>query len=488
MSDSEANDQIEHRRENLESLRERGVDPFPRHYDRTHTAEEARERFDPDEEDADRVRVSGRIVAERLHGSAAFLDLKDASGTIQVYLSSNYLDDDAENGYEQFEECWDLGDFVGVEGKLFETDEGETSVVARRLTFLGKGLRPLPEKFHGLKDRETRYRKRYLDLLSNDDVREIFERRSEFVSTLRRAFEERGYNEVETPMMQDLPGGAEAEPFVTHHEALDRDLYLRIAPELYLKRLLVGGFEQVFEVNRNFRNEGLSTRHNPEFTMLELYRAYVDYTHIMELTETVLSDVFEELTGRTELEYDGATIDLSTPWRRVELVDLVNEETGLDVSLDQPAAEILEVARSKDIDVAPADTSGEQILEVFEEAVEDTIHEPTFVTNFPSVVSPLAKDDPEDERTSERFELFVGGLEVGNAYSELNDPDEQRRNFERQADAPEEVDEDYLEALEHGMPPAGGLGLGIDRLVMLLTNSTSIREVILFPMLREKNQ
>jgi lysyl-tRNA synthetase class 2 len=486
VSDDTPQNYRENRKEKLESLKDRGVNPYPRQFDRTHTAEEARELFDPEGENDERIRICGRIVAERLHGSAAFLDLKDQSGTLQVYLSANYLDDEAGDVFEQFEECWDLGDFVGVEGTLFETDEGEVSVVTKDATFLGKGLRPLPEKFHGLKDRETRYRQRYLDLISNDDVRERFEQRSRFVSLLRRRLEERGYKEVETPMMQDLAGGAEAEPFVTHHQALDRDLFLRIAPELYLKRLLVGGFEQVFEVNRNFRNEGISTRHNPEFTMLELYRAYVDYTHIMELTEDVLSEVFQELSGSYEVTYDGESIDLEPPWRRVPLVEIVNERTDLDVRLDQSADTILESARSHGIEVEPVDTPGEQILEIFEEVVEDQIVEPTFVTNFPSEVSPLAKDDPDREGTSERFELFVGGLEVGNAYSELNDPLEQRRNFERQTTDDEEIDEDFLEALEHGMPPAGGLGLGIDRLVMLLTDTASIREVILFPMLREK--
>lgn len=485
MSDRSSSDHYEQRRKKLDALEERNINPYPRSYDRTHTASEALETFDPASDDSQTVRICGRIVAERLHGNAAFLDVRDATGTLQVYLSGNYLDD--ESDFEQFDECWDIGDFVGIEGDLFETDEGEVSVVARQPKFLAKGLRPLPEKFHGLQDRELRYRQRYLDLISNSEVRTIFKRRSQFLSHLRDELEDRGYHEVETPMMQDIPGGAEAEPFVTHHQALDRELYFRIAPELYLKRLLVGGFEKVFEINRNFRNEGLSTKHNPEFTMLELYCAYVDYESIMKLTEDVLSGVFDEIHSSREFEYDDESIDLSTPWRRVELVEIVNERTGLDVTLDQRAEAIVNNASENGIDVEPMDSSGEQILEIFETYVEDSIVQPTFVTNFPSEVSPLAKDDPKNPSTSERFELFIGGLEVGNAYTELNDPQKQRENFEKQMGPDAEIDEDFLLALEHGMPPAGGLGLGIDRLVMLLTDSTSIREVILFPMLREKN-
>jgi lysyl-tRNA synthetase class 2 len=485
VTDSTSENPIENRKQKRNALEEEGVNPYPKKYDRTHTASEAIEAFDPEAEESSRVRVCGRIKAERLHGNAAFLDIEDASGTLQVYLSPSYLDQ--EELFEEFESRWDIGDFIGAEGELFETNEGEISVVVREGKLLAKGLRPLPEKFHGLKDRETRYRKRYLDLVSNESVRDNFKLRSRFLSELRRNLEERGYHEVETPMMQDLPGGAEAEPFVTHHDALDRDLFLRIAPELYLKRLLVGGFEKVFEINRNFRNEGISTRHNPEFTMLELYRAYVDYEDIMELTEDVLSSVFGDLVS-TEITYDGQSIDLSPPWKRLELVDAVERETGLDLSLEQPSEEVLQSAREAGLDVEPKETTAKQILELFEETVEDQIVQPTFVTNFPSDVSPLAKDDPDRPGTSERFELFIGGLEVGNAYSELNDPVKQRENFENQADSEDEIDEDYLEALEHGMPPAGGLGLGIDRLVMLLTDSQSIREVILFPTLREKHE
>lgn len=477
-------DQYDVRREKLDEMREEGLDPYPRQYERTHTARQAHEAFNPDEDDRDRIRVAGRITGERLHGSAAFLDLTDETGSLQLYLSENYLDDEAV--YGQFERYWDIGDHVGAEGELFETDEGELSIVVREAEVLSKGLRPLPEKFHGLKDRETRYRQRYLDLISNEDVRENFTKRSEFIAELRRNLEDRGFVEVETPMMQDLPGGAEAEPFVTHHNALDRDLFLRIAPELYLKRLLVGGFEQVFEINRNFRNEGISTRHNPEFTMLELYYAYVDYETIMELTERFLAEAVESVAGSRELPFDGETIDWSTPWRRATLRELVEDELGESLSLEDDPETILEVARDRGIDPEPMGTAGEQILEIFEEAVEDELVQPTFVTNFPSSVSPLAKDDPDSPGTSERFELFIGGLEVGNAYTELNDPIEQRENFEAQVDDGENIDEDFVEALEYGMPPAGGLGLGIDRLAMLLTDSASIREVILFPMLREQ--
>ncbi len=475
------------RKQKLEELRQRGREVYPHKFERIHSCQEAIELFDPesDEDLGAEVKVAGRIRGRRLHGKAAFGDLVDASGQIQIYLSPNYLEQ--EEQFEEFTELWDLGDYGGVRGELFETNEGEISIVVRELTLLAKGLRPLPEKFHGLKDRELRYRKRYLDLLDNREVRDTFKQRSQFISALRRYLEERDFLEVETPMMQTLAGGAEAEPFETHHNALDLDLYLRIAPELFLKRLLVGGFERLFEINRNFRNEGISTRHNPEFTMLELYWSYADYEKIMELAEELVSAAVKEVAGSHKTNFRGEEIDWSTPWRRLSLQEAIEAETGLEIAVDTPPEETRKLAADAGYELDEKSTAGGQLLELFEEAVEAKLTEPTFVIDFPADVSPLAKEHREDERLAERFELFAGGLEVGNAYTELNDPLKQRRNFEEQADSEEEIDDNFLEALEYGMPPAGGLGLGIDRLVMLLTDSSSIRDVILFPLLQPRD-
>ncbi len=485
-TDSDAEDYYEIRKEKLEQLREQGIPAYPYRFERTDSTASAKSKFDPDTvgEIGPTVEIAGRLRQKRTHGGAAFADLVDEAGKIQLYFSPDYLEN--EKIYDQFTDLWDLGDFIGVEGGLFKTNEGEISIVVREARLLAKGLRPLPEKYHGLQDKELRYRKRYLDLLANPEVRNNFEQRSKFISALRDEFQERGFLEVETPMMQTLAGGAEAEPFVTHHNTLDLDLYLRIAPELFLKRLLVGGFEQVFEINRNFRNEGISTRHNPEFTMLELYWAYTDYREIMKLTEEVLSGTIKQLTGNHETEFAGRQIDWSTPWERRPLVELVQEETGLELNLEMKAENIYDQAVEKGIEPEPKKTAAQQITGIFETAVESNLTAPTFVTEFPAEVSPLAKQHRDKERLAERFELFIGGLEVGNAYTELNDPLKQRQNFEVQADSEEEIDEDFLEALEHGMPPAGGLGLGIDRLVMLLTGAESIRDVILFPLLQPK--
>jgi lysyl-tRNA synthetase class 2 len=471
------------RNEKRESMLEAGEQPYPYEFGRTDSAEEALESFDPEEgeELGEEVAVAGRITAMRSHGKATFLDLSDESGTIQIYLSAGYLEDEAD--YDTVQDHWDVGDFAGVHGELFETNEGEISVVARRVKMLSKGLRPLPEKFHGLQDVELRYRKRYLDLLSNPEVRDVFKVRSDFVFNIRKTLREREFREVETPMMQTIVGGAEAEPFETHHNALDLDLYLRIAPELFLKRLLVGGFEQVFEINRNFRNEGISTRHNPEFTMLELYHAYVDYHEIMELTEQFVSRAIEESVGELQRDFQDRTVDWSPPWNRRPMLELIEEHTGLQLSVDEAPDAIFDRAHDAGVEVEPKDSTGEQIMEVFEEAVEEELTDPTFVTEFPADICPLAKDHREKDGVAERFELFAGGLEIGNAYSELNDPVVQREILEDQAEHEDELDEDFLEALEYGMPPAGGLGLGIDRLTMLITDSDSIRDVILFPLM-----
>lgn len=477
----------EQRREKLEELRTNGVKPYPYSYDQTDSTISARNKFDPESEEelGAEVRVAGRLMTRRMHGKAAFADLQDAVGQIQIYFSPKYLDN--EELFEQFEKLWDLGDIIGVRGELFETDEGEITIVVREGKLLTKGLRPLPEKFHGLKDRETRYRKRCLDLISNPGTRETFRLRSNFISNLRRQLETRDFLEVETPMMQQLAGGAEAEPFETHHNTLGLDLYLRIAPELFLKRLLVGGLEKVFEINRSFRNEGISSRHNPEFTMLELYWAYTDYHAIMQLTEEMIAEAIENTTGSLEVEYEDRSVNWSTPWRRLTLVEAVGEFTELEVDLEQAPETIASSARENGIEVELCGSAGEQVLEIFEEAVEDQITKPTFITEFPREVSPLAKPHRDNPKVCERFELFAGGLEIGNAYSELNDPELQRENLENQAGETDKIDEDFLEALEYGMPPAGGLGIGIDRVAMLITNSSSIRDVILFPLLAPKN-
>jgi len=474
------------RREKKQELEASGIDPYPYQFDRTDQSTEAKAKFDPssEEELGEAVSVAGRITARRVHGKATFLDLSDEQGTIQVYVSEGYLD--REEKYEEVDEFWDVGDFAGVHGELFETNEGEISVVARNLTLLSKGLRPLPEKFHGLQDIELRYRKRYLDLLSNPDVREIFHVRSEFIFSLRKQLREESFTEVETPMMQTLAGGAEAEPFETHHNALDIDLFLRIAPELFLKRLLVGGFERVFEINRNFRNEGVSSRHNPEFTMLELYEAYADYHDIMQRTEQLVSQAIADSTGSMVTEFEGDEINWSPPWNRRPMLELIEDRTGLSLSVEQTAREIFDTAHEAGITVELREKTGAQIMEVFEEAVETSLVDPTFVTQFPSDICPLAKSHREEQGVSERFELFAGGLEIGNAYSELNNPLLQREKFEEQSESPEQVDEDFLEALEYGMPPAGGLGLGIDRFSMLITGSESIRDVILFPLMKQE--
>ncbi len=488
MDETNPSEEYEIRREKLQKLRENSIEPYPHNFDRKHSCREALSLWDDESEEdlGEIVRVAGRLRRRRIHGKAAFGDMVDNSGEIQIYLSANYLDE--ADWFERFLELIDLGDFIGVEGELFTTNEGEISIVVRKFKLLAKGLRPLPEKFHGLKDTETRYRKRYLDLMDNPKVREKFEQRSRFIAAVRKNLATRGFMEVETPMMQTLAGGAEAEPFTTHHKTLDLDLYLRIAPELFLKRLLVGGFEQVFEINRCFRNEGISTRHNPEFTMLELYWAYADYEDIMELTEELLSGVVEELFKTQETAYDGVKIDWSTPWQRLTIDEAIKQECGLEVDLSMEPGEIRKLAAGAGYELETAETASGQLLELFETTVEKKLINPTFITDFPADVSPLAKRHRETETRAERFELFAGGLEVGNAYSELNDPFEQRKNFENQAENSEDIDNDYIEALEHGMPPAGGLGLGIDRLVMLLTDSQSIRDVILFPLLQPRSR
>jgi lysyl-tRNA synthetase class 2 len=479
---------IANRRAKLDALREMGQNPYPRRFRVELSVSEARSRYEGlkvEELEADppEVRLGGRLRAIRGHGKVSFADLSDGAGQIQLYLKKNDLDDSSWQVFKQL----DLGDFLGVEGTVFRTRAGELSVAVKEITVLAKALRPLPEKYHGLADREARARQRYLDLLSNPESREIFETRSKVVSSIRRRLEGAGFIEVETPMMQPIPGGATARPFVTHHNTLDLDLYLRIAPELYLKRLIIGGFERVFELNRNFRNEGISTRHNPEFTMLEFYWAYADYEVMMDFTEELVSGVVEEVTGDLTVEWGEHTIDFSRPWRRLKMRDAILEYSDLTADDLVDRARMEKAARELEVQRIDERSDGNLLAELYEMTAEPLMINPTFIMDFPRDISPFAKSCPDDPDTVERFELFIGGLELANAFTELNDPDEQRRRLEAQAtEQGGMVDEDFVLAMEHGMPPTGGEGIGIDRLVMLLTNQHSIRDAILFPQLRPR--
>jgi len=479
---------IANRRAKLDALREMGQDPYPRRFRVDQSVSEARALYEglsseDLEKDPPVVRLGGRLRAVRGHGKVSFADLSDGAGQIQLYLKKNDLD---ETSWQVFGQL-DLGDFLGVEGPVFRTRAGELSVAVKDLTVLAKALRPLPEKYHGLADREARARQRYLDLLSNPESREVFEFRSKAISSIRRRLGEAGFIEVETPMMQPIPGGATARPFVTHHNTLDLDLFLRIAPELYLKRLIVGGFEKVFELNRNFRNEGISTRHNPEFTMLEFYWAYADYELLMDFTEELISGVVEEVTGGLVVEWGEHTIDFNRPWRRLRMRDAILEYSDLtpDDLVDRERME--KAARDLDVQRIDERSDGNLLAELYEMTAEPLMINPTFIMDFPRQISPFAKSCPYDIDTVERFELFIGGMELANAFTELNDPDEQRRRLEAQAaEQGGMVDEDFVLAMEHGLPPTGGEGIGIDRLIMLLTNQKSIRDAILFPQLRPR--
>jgi len=431
-----------------------------------------------------KVRVAGRLMGHRVMGKSAFGDLKDQGARIQIFAKK---DDLGEEAYSCFKGLT-AGDILGVEGELFYSKSGEPTVRISHFELLSKIVRSLPEKWHGLKDIETRYRHRYVDLIVNDDVRKTFVTRSRILRDIRRFLDDKGFMEVETPMMQSIPGGAMARPFVTHHNTLDIDLYLRVAPELYLKRLLVGGFEKVYEVNRNFRNEGISTRHNPEFTMLELYQAYADYHDMMDITEELMNGLVTALHGREDIPYGDKTLNFKRPWKRLRFYDALKEKTGVDFQ----AMSAREAAAKAGFNFGPGATDVDILDEVFGDKVEATLMDPTFILDYPAVMSPLAKAREDDPSLTYRFELFISGMELANAFSELNDPHDQRRRFTEQKAAIGEhkvIDEDFLMALEYAMPPAGGLGIGIDRLVMLLTNQPSIRDVVLFPQMRpEKNQ
>ncbi|MEC5302529.1 lysine--tRNA ligase [Staphylococcus shinii] len=492
----EMNDQMQVRRQKLQELYDLGIDPFGQKFDRSSMASPLHEdwnQFSKEElqekEEESHVSIAGRLMTKRGKGKAGFAHVQDLSGQIQIYVRKDQVGDD------QFE-IWnssDLGDIVGVEGVMFKTNTGELSVKAKSFTLLTKALRPLPDKFHGLQDIEQRYRQRYLDLITNQDSTKTFINRSKILQEMRNYLNSQGFLEVETPMMHQIAGGAAARPFVTHHNALDATLYMRIAIELHLKRLIVGGLEKVYEIGRVFRNEGVSTRHNPEFTMIELYEAYADYHDIMDITENMIRHISEKVLGTAKVSYGEETIDLESNWKRIHMADAVKEATGVDFFNIQSDDEAKTAAKEHGVEITSNMKYGHILNEFFEQKVEETLIQPTFVYGHPIEISPLAKKNPEDPRFTDRFELFIVGREHGNAFTELNDPIDQRTRFEAQLvekeqgnDEAHEMDEDFIEALEYGMPPTGGLGIGIDRLVMLLTDSASIRDVLLFPYMRQK--
>ncbi|MFH1169504.1 MAG: lysine--tRNA ligase [Chloroflexota bacterium] len=479
------------RRDKLEHLRAGGIDPYPCSYRRSHTTAQAIALLEQYavKEGPPAVSVAGRIMAQRRMGKISFLDIRDSSGKIQLYFHKDNL---SEAILELLKDI-DIGDIVGAAGTLFRTRTGEPTVEVKDFAVLSKSLQPLPEKWHGLSDTEIRYRQRYLDLIANQEVRETFRLRSRTITAVREFLNGRGFIEVETPVLQPSAGGALARPFITHHQALDQDFYLRIALELHLKRLIVGGLDKVYEIGRIFRNEGISTTHNPEFTMLESYEAYADYNDVMAMLEEMVYHVSQQVMGDAEVRYGDNTIDLKPPWRRLSLRDAVTEYSGIDFVKYPTADGLREKMRSMNMEADPAKNWAKLVDELYKTTARPKLIQPTFLVDYPVSMSPLAKTKPGEERVAERFQAVVGGLEIANAYSELNDPLEQRERFEEQMKdrhgADEEqwtIDEDYLLALEYGMPPTGGLGVGIDRLVMLLTNQPSIREVILFPQLREK--
>ncbi|KXG08236.1 Lysine--tRNA ligase [Anoxybacillus sp. P3H1B] len=494
MSHEELNDQLRVRREKLSKLRQKGIDPFGKRFERTHKAEELFELYgglskEELEEKKIQVAIAGRIMTKRGKGKAGFAHIQDLTGQIQIYVRK---DDVGEEQYEIFDTS-DLGDIVGVQGTVFKTKVGELSIKVSAYELLTKSLRPLPEKYHGLKDIEQRYRQRYLDLIVNPESKNTFITRSLIIQSMRRYLDTHGYLEVETPMMHSIAGGAAARPFITHHNALDIPLYMRIAIELHLKRLIVGGLEKVYEIGRVFRNEGVSTRHNPEFTMLELYEAYADYQDIMNLTENMIAHIAQEVLDTTKIQYGEHEVDLTPQWKRLHMVDAIKEYVGVDFWRQMTDEQARELAKQHGVEVAPHMTFGHIVNEFFEQKVEDKLIQPTFIYGHPVEISPLAKKNPEDPRFTDRFELFIVGREHANAFTELNDPIDQRERFEAQLkereqgnDEAHEMDEDFIEALEYGMPPTGGLGIGIDRLVMLLTNSPSIRDVLLFPQMRNR--
>ena len=475
------------RREKLSGLQSEGRDPFQEtKFVVSRHAQEIKDRFD--ELEGSEVTIAGRLMSKRGMGKVSFCDLQDRSGRVQLYARKDEMDEETYNRFKKY----DIGDIVGVKGEVFRTQRGEMSVRAREITLLSKSLLPLPEKFHGLTDKETRYRQRYVDLIVNPEVRRNFEVRSAFVKHLRQFLDNRGYMEVETPVLNTISGGATARPFVTHHNTLDIDMYMRIATELHLKRLIVGGLERVYEVGRIFRNEGMDTRHNPEFTTVELYEAYADFNDMMDLFEDLLSSAAQEILGTYKVTWQGEEIDLAPGWPRLSMAEAVKQHLGVDFMAIEGDEAAVAAAKSAGVDMDGVEpTWGHALYECFDQKVEEKLIQPTFITMHPVDVSPLAKRSPKDPRLTERFELFICHSEMGNAFSELNDPIDQRQRFQKQAelrakgdDEAGMMDEDFITALEYGMPPTGGLGIGIDRCVMLLTGSDSIRDVLLFPTMK----
>ena len=494
MSEKENNEELDMnhlmqiRRDKLEELQKEGKDPYQiTKFDRTNTAGEIKANYEKFEQKD--VTVAGRIIAKRIMGKASFCTIQDSDEKIQSYVSINDL---GEESYKAFK-TWDVGDIIGITGFVFKTRTEEISVHAKEVTLLSKSLRPLPEKFHGLKDPDLRYRQRYVDLIVNPEVKETFILRSKIISKIREILNEKGFLEVETPILNTISGGATAKPFITHHNALNIDMYLRIALELNLKRLIVGGFDKVYEMGRVFRNEGMDIRHNPEFTELELYASYQDYHDMMDITEEIFSRTAKEVLGTTKINYQGQDIDLAPGWKRITMIDSIKEVTGIDFNEIKTDEEAVALAKERGLEIPDKtkETRGDVISIFFDEYVEETLIQPTFVYDYPIEISPLAKKKKEDPRLTERFEAFIGGREYGNAFSELNDPIDQYQRFKKQVEAREAgdeeagmMDEDYIQALEIGLPPTGGLGIGIDRLVMLLTDSSSIRDALLFPTMK----
>ena len=478
------------RREKLQKLQEEGKNPFEiTKFNRTHTSKQIKDNYE--ELEGKDVTVAGRIMAKRIMGKASFCHIQDSEGRIQSYVSINEL---GEESYKAFKED-DIGDIIGITGFVFKTKTGEISIHAKEVTLLTKSLRPLPEKFHGLKDTDLRYRQRYVDLIVNPEVRETFIKRAEIIKEIRKFMDSQGYMEVETPMLTTVATGDAARPFITHHNTLDLEMYLRIAPELNLKRLIVGGFDKVFEIGKNFRNEGMDIKHNPEFTNMEFYSAFEDYNDMMKMAENLISTVAQNTLGTTTINYEGQEINLAPSWKRITMIDAIKEVTGVDFNTINTDEEAQTIAKEKGVQYEDIkNTRGHIINEFFETFVEETLIQPTFIMDYPVEVSPLTKRKREDKRLVERFELFIGGREYGNAYSELNDPIDQYERFVKQVEAKEKgdeeaggMDEDFVNALEIGLPPTGGMGIGLDRLIMLLTNSSSIRDVLFFPTMKPLN-
>ncbi len=494
MNDTE-NRVVEQRKLKINELKQNNIQLFPNNFKNSHSIREIKAIIEKEPEllgeDGMVFSVAGRMMAVNKMGKSSFIRYRDGTGQIQAYLKKDVVGDD---NYDLFKKL-DIGDFIGIKGPLFKTRTGEWTIIAKKFQLVAKALRPLPEKFHGLKDPEKRYRQRYLDLIMNEETKDIFIKRSRTISAMRTFFEDNGFMEVETPMMQPLPGGAEATPFKTWHNALSMDLYLRIAPELYLKRLVVGGFEKVFEINRNFRNEGVSTRHNPEFTMVEFYQAYADYEDLMNFTEKMFSFVAKQVTGSEIIEYQGSSIDFTKKWKRISMIDSLTEIGKIDPAVVMDKDGLLDFANKNNIEIKKRDRYGKVLTKLFDLLVEPNLIQPTFITGYPVEVSPLSRKSDSNPDLTDRFELFIAGREIANGFSELNDPEDQYSRFLQQAAQRDQGDEeahimdlDYVEALEYGMPPTAGQGIGIDRLVMLLTDSDSIREVILFPHMRKSRQ